>query len=195
MRNPVGKIEERPRRTLARLLARYARDARGIGSIEFALIFPVMVIMYFGLIDAGNLLSASRRVTLTASTLADLATQAPGTVTTADLDGFFDAASAIMEPFPASSIALEIFGYKKDGANVKLDWQHKNAAASCGAAPTPDAEMEDLMAEGNDLVVARVCFDWEPITGKIFGMDPIKLEDKLTLRPRQSANLACTNCS
>jgi len=194
MRNPIGKIAKRLGQAHSRLLARYGRDVRGVASIEMAFVFPVMLLIYFGLVDASNLLSASRRVTLTASTLADLTTQAPATITKAELDGFFDAASAIMDPFPSSAIALEVFGYTKSGADVKLSWKHKNATASCGAAPSPDAEMESLMTEGNDLVVARVCFNWNPITGKIFGTDPIQLEDQLTLRPRQSANLSCTNC-
>ena len=133
MRNPIGTIAKLGQST-ARLLARYGRDVRGVTSIEVAFIFPVMLIIYFGLVDASNLLSASRRVTLTASTLADLTTQAPATITKAELDGFFNAASAIMDPFPASEIALEVFGYTKDGSNAKLDWSYKNETASCGAA-------------------------------------------------------------
>lgn len=184
----------RTRRLIAATLARFARDARGVASIEMALIFPVMLILYFGMVDVSNLLSANRRVTLTASTLADLVTQAPGTLTKADIDGFFNAAGAIMQPFPADSISLEVFDFTRDGANTKLAWQHKNATANCGAAPAIDEQMKSLMAEGNDIVVARVCFQWNPIVGYVIGSDPFTLSDKLTLRPRQSTTLACSNC-
>ena len=51
-----------------------------------------MLVLYFGLVDVTNLLSANRRVTLTSSTIADLVTQASGNVSSADLDGFFNAA-------------------------------------------------------------------------------------------------------
>ncbi len=175
---------------IAGLLRAFHRDTRGVAAIEMAFIFPLMLLIYFGLIDAGQLLSAHRRVTLTASTLADLVTQAPGTITKADIDGFFDAASPIMDPLQASAISLEVFGYTKDGDSAKLAWQHKNAGPSCGAAPSA-GEMKPLMAEGNDVIVARVCYDWTPITGQIFGADPIKLDDELALRPRQSAQLTC----
>ena len=65
--------------TFTRRLRRYADDIRGVASIEMAFIFPAMVLVYFGLVDATNVLSANRRVTPTASTLANLVTQAPGT--------------------------------------------------------------------------------------------------------------------
>lgn len=172
----------------------FRRDERGVASIEMAFVFPVMLLLYFGLVDTTSLLSASRRVTLTASTLADLTTQAPGTVTKADLDGFFDAANAIMEPFPADQIALEVYGFTKDGANVKLAWKYKNGGASCASEPSADSQMKALMTEGNDVVVSQVCFKWTPITGKIFGADPMTLDDKLVLRPRQSSTITCTNC-
>ncbi|MGE0212391.1 MAG: TadE/TadG family type IV pilus assembly protein [Parvibaculaceae bacterium] len=190
----MPRVLHRIRRRAAASIRRFRRDARGVVSIEMALIFPIMLILYFGMVDVSNLLSANRRVTLTASTLADLVTQAPGTLTKADINGFFNAAGAIMQPFPANSISLEVFDFTKDGNNVKLAWQHKNATANCGAAPTADDQMKALMAEGNDVVVARVCFSWNPIVGYVIGTNAITLSDKLTLRPRQSSTLACSNC-
>jgi len=180
---------------VARLFCRFGLDTRGVASIEMALIFPVMPILYFGMVDVSNLLSANRRVTLTASTLADLVTQASGTLTKSDINGFFNAAGAIMQPFSANSISLEVYDYTKNGTNVKLSWQHKNPSANCGAAPTPDEQMKALMADGNDVVVARVCYTWSPIVGYVIGSSPITVSDKLTLRPRQSTTLSCSNCS
>ena len=34
-----------------------------------------------------------------------------------------------------------------------------------------------------------------PSTTELWGSDAIKIDDKLTLRPRQSTTLSCTNCS
>lgn len=174
--------------------ARYRRDVGGVASIEMAFIFPVMLLVYFGLVDVSNLLSANRRVTLTASTLGDLVTQVSGQTSTTELKGYFTASSPIMDPFPSSEISLEIYNYTKTSDGVKLSWQYKNATANCGAAPSPDQQMENLMAEGNDVVVSRVCFNWTPVTGKLFGVDPILIQDKLMLRPRQSAKIECKDC-
>jgi Flp pilus assembly protein TadG len=173
---------------------RYGGDVRGVASIEMALMFPMMLVVFVGLVDVSNLITANRRVTLTASTLGDLVTQAPGAVTTADLDGFFSAASPIMDPFPASSTSLELYTFTNSGGAVALDWQYKSVNANCGAAPTPDATMTNLMAEGNDVVVSRTCYAWEPLLGIILGFSASTIQDQLMLRPRQSSRIVCDDC-
>lgn len=174
----------------------FSRDDSGVAAIEMAFIFPVMLVLYFGLVDITNLLSANRKVTLTSSTIADLVTQAPGSVTQADLDGFFNAASPIMDPFAAASIGLELFGYGVNPSSnaAELTWQYAQTGTTCGAAPAPTTDMQDLMASGNGLVLARVCYQWQPITGKVAGVGSMMVEDQMILRPRQSNTIECSDC-
>jgi hypothetical protein len=169
------------------------RDARGVAAIEMAFIFPVMVILYLGLIDVTNFLQVNRRVTLTASTLADLVTQADSTITTADIDGIFESARAIFEPMAVEGISLNLWDFRmQDGAPTKI-WEYTNGT-SCGAEPTGGDDMESLMEDGNDIVVARVCYQQDAIIGTMFGASTIELDDELMLRPRQSTTLECTDC-
>lgn len=174
-------------------LGGFAKDARGMAAIEMAFIFPVMVLLYFGLVDVSNVMSADRKVTMTASTIADLTTQAPGTITKADLDGIFKAAKPIMDPFDPTTIGLQVYGYELVNNTVKLSWQH-SSGPSCGSTPSPTAQMKAMMADGNDLVVARSCYAWQPVTGKVVGLGNITLNDQLILRPRKSAKLTCSDC-
>ncbi len=96
----------------ARLTARrFARNTRGVAAIEMAFIFPFMVLLLIGLVDVTNLISANRRVTLAASTIGDLVTQvSSGTVTAANIDGFFNAVQPIIEPFNNADAKVEVFG-------------------------------------------------------------------------------------
>jgi hypothetical protein len=176
-----------------RIFKRLIRDARGVAAIEMAFIFPVMVVLYLGLIDITNFLQVNRRVTLTASTLADLVTQADSTITTADIDGVFESARAIFEPMPVDGISLNLWGFRmQDGSPTKV-WEYTNGTA-CGSEPSGGAEMEGLMEDGNDIVVARVCYVQDAIIGSMFGSGTIELDDELMLRPRQSTTLDCTDC-
>jgi Flp pilus assembly protein TadG len=174
---------------------RYRSDVRGVASIEMALIFPMMLIVFVGLLDASNLITANRRVTLTASTLGDLVTQAPGQVSKAELNGFFSAAGAIMDPFPASSTTMEFFTFRNSGGSAVLDWSYSSSNQSCGAAPANDnPDMLKLMAEDNDVVVSRTCYSWEPVLGIILGFKASTIEDQLMMRPRQTARITCSDC-
>jgi len=169
----------------------YRADTGGVAAIEMAFVFPMMLVVYFGLVDCTNLLAANRRVTLTASTIGDLVTQAPGTISKADLQGFYKAALPIMDPFPAADVGINVFTYKNNGGTPQLKWQN-GIGASCGAPST--SGLVDLMAEGNDVVLAMACVEFHPLTGSIIGSAPFHLSDALVLRPRQNLTLDCSNC-
>jgi len=175
-----------------RFARRFLKAEGGVAAIEMAFIFPVMLLVYFGLVDLTNLLSANRRVTLAASTLGDLVTQSSETIKKADLEGIYKAVSPIMDPFPTEKLKIEIFGYKKNGSSAVLAWSNKKNG-SCGGAPSTTG-LAALMADGNDLVISRVCIDYPPITGRVIGSDDVRLQDEVILRPRQSNFLACTDC-
>jgi hypothetical protein len=172
---------------------KFLRDVKAMAAIEMAFIFPVMVILYVGLVDVTNLISINRRVTLTASTLADLVTQIDGTTTRSELDGIFESARAIFEPHPVEGISLSLFSFMLNSGTPQLRWKHTNGS-SCGSTPAAGDEMEGLMADGNDIVVARVCFDHPAIIGSFLGSDDFEVDDELMLRPRQSTTLLCTDC-
>lgn len=166
-------------------LRRLRHDQSGIAAIEMALIFPVMLVLYFGLVDATDVLSAKRRVTLAASNIGDLVTQAPGNISTADLNGFYQAVQPIMDPFPAADVGVEVFTFMKDGAGAKLAWKHNNGRG-CGGDPDK-ASFPPLMTDGNDVIVARVCITRELLVGQLAGQTSFTLEDEIALRPRQSS--------
>jgi hypothetical protein len=178
---------------LKRLARKFARDVRGVAAIEMAIIFPVMIILYIGLVDVTNLLMVNRRVTLTTSTLADLVTQADSTITTADIDGVFESAKAIFEPMPVEGISLNLWAFRMEDGSPTLQWQYTNGV-TCGSAPDGGEDMESLMEDGNDIIVGRVCYYQEAILGSLFSVDTFELEDELMLRPRQSTTLDCTDC-
>src|SRR4029453_8156026 len=95
----------------------FLSNINGVAGIEAAFIFPVMLMIYFGLLDLTSVLSANRRVTQMASTLADLVTQSTGTTTKAELQGFYRASTAIMDPHSTTDLSLEVFGYRRNGNN------------------------------------------------------------------------------
>ena len=70
----------RMRRTAARMLS----GSRGIAATEFAVIVPVMLVMFFGTVEFSSGVAVNRKVTLMARTLSDLTSQST-TVNDTDL--------------------------------------------------------------------------------------------------------------
>jgi Flp pilus assembly protein TadG len=168
----------------------FRHATKGVAAVEFAFIFPIMLIAYFGMVDVTDLLSAKRRVTLASSTVADLVTQAPGFITDSDLNGFYQAIQPIMDPFPTATVGAQVYAYKVQSGNISLRWT-SSSGLSCGAAPATGG-FSDLMAEGNDIIMARTCITLAPITGKVIGTDSHTLTKETLLRPRQSQTI-CKN--
>ena len=197
MKNPVKNILCRLGHRASSIRTRFGRDKSGVAAVEMAFIFPVMVTLFFGMIDLTEALSANRKVTLTANTLGDLVTQEAGTIDKATMDGIFQGAVEIMRPYNAQDVGLEFYTFTKDSDdNIVLSWQYKKAGGpSCGAAPSPNAQMEQLMAGGNDVVVSRACYQFSYILGRLFANKKINFKEELTIRPRQSLTLTCDDCS
>ena len=102
-------------------------------------------------------------------------------------------AAAYVRRLSVEGISLSLWDFRmQDGSPTKV-WEYTNGA-SCGAEPTGGDEMESLMEDGNDIVVARVCYTQDAIIGTMFGSGTIELDDELMLRPRQSTMLDCTDC-
>lgn len=81
-----------------RSLRHFLADTRGLGAVEFALIFPLMLVLYFGAFEITQMLTADRRTTSVAYTAADLVAQA-ASISNGEMNDVFAASSAIMKPF------------------------------------------------------------------------------------------------
>src|SRR6478752_9995530 len=90
---------------LTEQMRRFAADVRGIGGVEFALIAPLLLFLYITSFELTIGLSVSKRVTRTASTVADLVTQ-QAKVTTSDLQQMTSVANAIFTPYQPQNLRV-----------------------------------------------------------------------------------------
>jgi Flp pilus assembly protein TadG len=72
---------------LSRQLVRFSDDRSGLSAVEFAMLLPLMLTLYLGSVEISQGIAINRKVTLTARSLADLASQ-PTNITNADMTTF-----------------------------------------------------------------------------------------------------------
>ena len=105
-----------------RSLASLAGDQRGVAAVEFALIAPLMVLVYFGMADLTEGLMANRMVGHVASTVGDLAAQSSA-VTPAQVTDIFAIGQQMLSPFPAAGLKIRVTSVTADANDVpKVDW-------------------------------------------------------------------------
>lgn len=91
-----------PRRLLA--------DRGGVAAVEFALVLPLMLIVYVGTCAVTSAVSASRSTTLLSRTVTDLVSQqqANTPLTDTSLRAMLAAAATVMAPFPLAALKVTV---------------------------------------------------------------------------------------
>jgi Flp pilus assembly protein TadG len=183
-----------------RLFRRYIANTRGIAAIEMAFIMPFLLFLYFGLVDLTAMISINRKLTYSASVVADLVTQNESTVTSTNITDYVNAAELIMSPTPIDDVRVEVYQFRDDGGAIENQWLFKTAdGPECDNSIPDTTGMDTLMTDGNDLIVARVCYTYAPYIAtflgqKILGATSFLMSEQIALRPRQSAELDCATC-
>jgi Flp pilus assembly protein TadG len=175
--------------------ARFARDRRGVSAIEFAMIAPVMILMYVGLAEVGNALTINRRVSTIATSAADLVAQEK-TTSTADLKDVATAATRIMDPYlasPFSPLQLKIVlsSVVADANNVgKVVWSCASKGGTTRATNSVYPTPVGLTQANSSVIVAEVSYDFKPLLNlKAFNPGSFQMKQTFYERPRKSAQV------
>ncbi len=166
------------------VLRRFARDARGVSAVEFALVLPLMITLYLGGAEICQAISASRKVTLVSRTVGDLVSQV-SSINTANMTDILKASSAIVSPFSSSDLKVTVSSVIID-ANGKatVDWSDtlNGKAYSHGDPVTlPSA----LSVANTSLIWTEAQYDYKPAIGYVI-TGTMELKDKMYMRPRLS---------
>lgn len=176
-------------------LAKFLRADNGVAAIETALIMPFMFMLYFGMIDITALISFNRKITYTASVMADLTAQSGTSILKSTVTDYFNAADLIMSPTPSSNFKVAVEGYRSVSGTPTKIWSTSTGGSSC-ATSVSTASMTPLMTAGNDLVVASVCMTYTPYVATflgeaVLGKTSFNIQQTMMVRPRTTATLNC----
>lgn len=162
----------------------FVEDCRGIAATEFAMILPIMLVMFFGTVEFSSGVAVDRKVTLMARTLSDLTSQST-TVDDPTLANFFAASTAIMTPYskaPTNSTITELY-VDPDTLAARVQWSQGAAPHAPGTTMTIPTE---LKAGGSYVIWSEVTYQYVPTIGYVMGKPGVNLNDTSFTRPRQS---------
>lgn len=164
------------------------RNRSGVSAIEFALILPVLLTMYFGAVELSNALTINRRTSMVASTAADLVAQEK-TTSAAGLQDAFKAAESILTPVDTAPLKMVLTSVVADANNIgKVDW---SCASGTGATPRAKdsnyAVPAGLTQPNNSVIVAEVTYAFTPMVGSTyFNPGSYTMKRIFYARPRKS---------
>ncbi len=107
---------------LTKLLRSFKRDRDGASAVEFAILAPLLITLYFGCVEITDGIAADRKVTLTAGALANLTSQSQ-TITVDGMTNILNASAAIIKPYSVGNLAATITCLKIDDEGIaKVKW-------------------------------------------------------------------------
>lgn len=185
---------------------RFGSDRRGIAAVEFALIMPLLLSMYFITMEASQAIETSKKVSRLGSMVADLVTQQT-TVVKADIDAIMAIGAVTLQPYNRSvpSITITAIQVTTDATPlVQVVWSRKlvNGVASTG--PTTTTVPAKLKVAGTFLIRVDSTLGYKPVItwsagsqqklGLTTAFNALTMGESYYLRPRRSVTIPCGDC-
>lgn len=167
------------------------RDRSGVSAAEFALLLPLLILMYVGAVEIGRLLTVTRRVDTVASTAADLTAQVRQ-VSNADLADIVAASTSILSPYPTTPLTVVVTSVVADqNNNGKVAWSYSSSGAA-RAAGSSYALPAGTTQANSSVIVADVTYAFTPLLNleTFFSPGAFNLQRTIYARPRKSLTVA-----
>jgi Flp pilus assembly protein TadG len=203
----------RNRYGLRRKSRAFLRDARGLAAVELALILPVACMLMSLVVYGGQAYTVQRRVTLAATTVANIFAQAnnnnQSTITAAELNQILAYPNLVLYPYDGSTAAVEVsqllVTVNGDGTatgTVCGSWANANGTPrTIGQQLSIDASIASAFSSSttkdnptcgpiaantvptNYVVLGEVQYPFQP-TGIYFSVGAMTLHDSIYMIPR-----------
>ncbi|WP_246591708.1 TadE/TadG family type IV pilus assembly protein [Aminobacter anthyllidis] len=184
-------------------------DKRGVAAIEFAIIAPLLLSLYFVTMEVSQGIETNKKVSRVGSMVADLVTQQQ-TIKKSEIDAIMKIGESILQPYNRSVGKIVITAIEiTDEATpkVKVVWSRKlvNGVASVDAPKeAPTTVPAALKIKGTFLIRVKSDLEYKPVItwaaeskpalGLAAAFDGISMSETYYLRPRMSQSIPCSDC-
>ena len=207
----------RPHRTFDRLAyparkfaRRFRRDQGGIAAVEFALIVPIMALMFIGAVEMSQAITVDRRVTQVASSTADLVARSEKQIAQTEITDIMRVGSYIFKPYSQDPVQIVIRNVTSSPTNAtiaKQSWSctytGTGQTQTCACSSSNYTLPGNLVTTNDSVVISEVTYNYKPLVFDFFmkksaggagGSGSYPMKETIYLKPRgQAAMLLQTN--
>ena len=177
-----------------RRLRSLRRDQAGASALEFALIAPMFIICFFGLVETGQVILAGRRTGHAANVLGDLIAQQPS-VSSSDVADSFAAGAQMITPLATSKLKMKVTSVTlQSNGKATVDWSRPyNGMTADTAGAVYPAPTGMLTNTGDSLVVATATYTLLQASNFVLANN-VAYKRVAYAKPRSGSQVACDNC-
>ncbi|MBZ9976868.1 TadE/TadG family type IV pilus assembly protein [Mesorhizobium sp. BR-1-1-10] len=189
---------------------RFWSNRRGVAAVEFALIAPILLVMYFMTMEASQAIETSKKVSRVGSMVADLVTQQP-IIAKVDLDAIMKIGTLTLQPYNRSvpDITITAIQVTTDATpQVLVVWSRKvvngvnGVGATAGTATTVPASLRvpgTFLVRVDSTLAYKPIISWTTDSQQKLGFvetlaKGMTMGETYYLRPRRSVTIPCSDC-
>lgn len=194
---------------LWRKVRRLVEDRSGLAAVEFALIAPLLLAMYFVTMEMSLAIEANKKVGRIGSMVADIATQ-QSALTKSELESIMQLGQAVIQPYARSKpkIVVTAVEITNDATpKVQVVWSRQMSGGIFTvpyAVKSPVVIPNQLKIKNTFLIRVESYLEYKPLITwtaaqkKTLGLTSafanISMGDIYYLRPRTSSTITCSDC-
>ena len=167
------------------------RDRRAIAALEFTVLLPLFLILYFGTFEVGQGIAVNLNNNQAARAVADLASQYTS-IYNADMANILCASTTVMAPYSTKPFAVTVSEVTVDAnGNATVTWSDtlNGTARSVGQSVTLPAGMN---VPGASLIWGETKYVYTPGMGYVL-TGSITLSSQIFMSPRNAPSVTRVN--
>ena len=173
-------------------------DRSGAALVEFAIILPVLLLLFLGTFEATRVVRVMMKVSNAAQTYANMiAAPLSASLSVSNLSDFCSGAGLVMTPFSSSPFSAAAAGLSSaDGATWTQVW-HDTTHCGTGVSSISGTSLASGItprSTGDAVIVVKAQYSYSsPVVYVLPGSQT--LNSTAFARPRSNASVSCSSCT
>ncbi|HEV2676360.1 MAG TPA: TadE/TadG family type IV pilus assembly protein [Aliidongia sp.] len=151
--------------SVTNLLRKLCRDRSGVAAVEFALVVPVLLVMWLGMEQFSELTTADSKTLMAAQSVSDMVAQV-GAWQNGQFNDIVNAATQIMAPLPTSgALTVDVVGVAYDSSNQPTmtgGWRCTSSGGPAADTTIPLSTAYGLGVSGQTIIMVNVKYAFQP---------------------------------
>lgn len=187
----------RPFRRIVTDLSSLVKDRRGLGGVEFAIVTPLLIMIYIGAFELSLGFTVAGKAARASSAVSDLVSQQTD-VNKTYLGNMSNVVKSILAPYDGASFTLKITGIQIDSANKgTVVWSRDQGGATPYAPNSAVTVPAQFTAKGAFVVRTELVVEHSVLLfaqSLASSNNTVNLAKTTYFRSRQAETIKCPDC-